>query len=93
MVCAARGRALPALPRQAWLIRDEAAYRIVAAGLGLAIVPQEAAAPEAAAYNLVLLPLVEDWAERRFVICLRSESSSSASALRLAEHLDNASAS
>ncbi|MEO9150389.1 MAG: LysR substrate-binding domain-containing protein [Burkholderiaceae bacterium] len=93
MVCAARGRALPALHGQGRLSRDEVAYHIVAAGLGLAIVPQEAAAPQAAAHNRVLLPLAEDWAERRFVICSRSESTLSASAWRLAEHLANASAS
>ena len=47
----------------------DAACRIVAAGLGLAVMPREAVG--AAAQGLVLLPLAEPWAERRFVVCSR----------------------
>jgi DNA-binding transcriptional LysR family regulator len=50
----------------------DAACRIVAAGLGLAILPREAAAPHADAGRLALVALDEPWAERRFVLCHRA---------------------
>ena len=64
----------------------DAACRIVAAGLGLAILPREAAAPHADAGRLALVALDEPWAERRFVLCHRAGPLLSASArLLLAE--------
>ncbi len=65
----------------------DAACRIVAAGLGLAIMPLEAIAPRMAENGLVLLPLHERWAERRFVVCSREEGSISATSRLLMEHL------
>jgi DNA-binding transcriptional LysR family regulator len=65
----------------------DAACRIVAAGLGLAIMPREAIAPDARSAGLVLLPLGDAWAERCFVICSRSDATLSASARLLVEHL------
>jgi DNA-binding transcriptional LysR family regulator len=65
----------------------DAACRIVAAGLGHAVMPREAIAPGAAAAGLVLLPLAEPWAERRFVVCSRPEAGLSATARLLVEHL------
>ncbi len=65
----------------------DAGCRIVAAGLGIAILPREAAAPHAEASGLVLVPLAEDWAVRRFVVCSRGDDTLPASARRLAEHL------
>ncbi len=65
----------------------DAGCRIVAAGLGLAILPREATAAHAAASGLVMVPLADAWAERRFVVCHRAENLLSASARRLAEHL------
>jgi DNA-binding transcriptional LysR family regulator len=51
----------------------DAACRIVAAGLGVAIVPHEAVSPVAQATGLVLRPLAEPWAERRLAIVSRAE--------------------
>lgn len=65
----------------------DAACRIVAAGLGLAVLPREATAPHAAASGLVLVPLRDDWAVRRFVICTRPEAMVSATARLLVGHL------
>src|SRR5437667_232173 len=48
-----------------------AACRIVAAGLGLAVLPREAVGPDVHAAGLVQLPLHEPWVERRFVVCSR----------------------
>jgi DNA-binding transcriptional LysR family regulator len=68
----------------------DAACRIVAAGLGLAVLPLEATAPHAAAHGLVMLPLTDDWAERKFVICTRPEALLSATTRLLVDHLRRA---
>ncbi|WP_395703661.1 LysR family transcriptional regulator [Aquabacterium sp.] len=65
----------------------DAACRIVAAGLGLAILPREAAEPHAVASGLVMVPLTDDWCERRFVICSRPEATLSATTRLLVAHL------
>ncbi len=65
----------------------DAACRLVAAGLGLAILPREAAAPHAAAGRLSLVPLAEAWALRQFVIVSRPQPLLSASAALLAAFL------
>jgi len=68
----------------------DAACRIVAAGLGLAILPQEATAPHVAANGLVMVPLADDWAERRFVVCTRDDALLSATTRLLVQHLQEA---
>jgi DNA-binding transcriptional LysR family regulator len=65
----------------------DAACRIVAAGLGIAVMPHEATAPHAAAAGLALVPLSNPWAERRFVVCSRPHTLLSATARLLVEHL------
>ena len=65
----------------------DTACRIVAAGLGLAILPREAAAPHAGAGRLRLVPLDEAWATRRFVVVSRPDPLCSSSARLLAGHL------
>lgn len=65
----------------------DAACRIVSAGLGLAVLPREATADTAQAAGLKLLPLVEPWALRRFVVCARAEATLSPSARLLLAHL------
>ena len=65
----------------------DAACRIVAAGLGLAVVPREVAVPHAGAGRLALVPLTDAWAVRRFVIATRPEPLRSASARLLAGQL------
>jgi DNA-binding transcriptional LysR family regulator len=68
----------------------DAACRIVAAGLGLAVLPREAAVPHAGAGRLALVPLSDAWAVRRFVVATRPQPLRSASARLLAEHLQAA---
>jgi DNA-binding transcriptional LysR family regulator len=65
----------------------DAACRIVAAGLGLAILPREAAGPHADAGRLCLVPLTDDWALRRFVVAHRPGQWLPASARLLLDHL------
>jgi DNA-binding transcriptional LysR family regulator len=65
----------------------DAGVRIVAAGLGVAILPFEASSAQVAASGLVMLPLAETWAERRFVIVAREDPWLSAAARLLLTHL------
>jgi DNA-binding transcriptional LysR family regulator len=65
----------------------DAACRIVAAGLGLAILPREAISPTAGATGLAMVPLADAWAVRRFVICSRAVETMSASSRVLTKHL------
>jgi len=65
----------------------DSACRIVAAGLGLAILPREATAPFAQSAGLAMVPLADAWAERRFVVVARGEGTLGASARQLMEHL------
>ena len=65
----------------------DAACRIVAAGLGLAILPSQAVAPVAAATGLVSRPLAEPWAARRFVVVSRPQGTQTATARLLLKHL------
>ena len=50
----------------------DAAYRIVAAQLALAIVPREEASPSQQALGLKVIPLRDAWAKRQFVITVRN---------------------
>jgi DNA-binding transcriptional LysR family regulator len=68
----------------------DAAARIVAAGLGPAILPREAVAQHAAASGLALVPLTDAWAQRRFVVCVRADGAASAATRLLAESLRDA---
>jgi DNA-binding transcriptional LysR family regulator len=65
----------------------EAALRVVRAGLAISLVPREVARGPAEAMGLRLVPLAEDWAERRFIICFRDPQSLSPAAQLLVEHL------
>lgn len=65
----------------------DAGVRIVAAGLGVAILPFEASSAQVAASGLVMLPLAEPWAERRFVIVAREDPWLPATARLLLTHL------
>ncbi len=65
----------------------DAGARIAAAGLGLAILPLEAAAPQVAALRLIMVPLNEPWAKRRFVLLTRGDEWLSAASRALVAHL------
>lgn len=65
----------------------DAACRIIAAGLGLGVLPREVAVPHAGAGRLALVPLAEDWAVRRFVVATRPAPLRSATASLLADDL------
>jgi DNA-binding transcriptional LysR family regulator len=65
----------------------DAASRMVAAGLGVAILPRDVATPHAGAGQLALVPLAEAWATRQLVLVARPEPGLSPAARLLAEAL------
>lgn len=65
----------------------EAVVRIAAAGFGVAILTAEVAEPFARDLPVKLIPLSDQWARRRFVICFRKEPYVSRAALLVAEAL------
>jgi len=70
----------------------DAGCRLVAAGLGQAILPRETAAPHAGSGRLALVTLDEPWAVRRFVVVRRPPPLQSAGATRLGAFLQAAAA-
>lgn len=65
----------------------DAACRIVAANLAVAIVPREAARPFVKAFGVRAIPLSDEWAQRRFVICMQDRSRLTVPARLLVESL------
>jgi DNA-binding transcriptional LysR family regulator len=65
----------------------DAACAMVAAGLGVTILPKLAAAPFVAAGNLVPVQLNDAWAKRQLFICRRSDQPLHPAAQLLFEHL------
>ncbi len=68
----------------------DAACRLVAAGLGRAVLPREAVSAVAQATGLVMLPLAEPWAERRFIVASRPPATLSATTRLLVQTLAQA---
>jgi DNA-binding transcriptional LysR family regulator len=65
----------------------EAALHVVRAGLAISLVPREVVERQGAGDGLAVVPLAEDWAERRFVVCFRDADQLSLAARALMEHL------
>lgn len=65
----------------------DAALRVVAANLGVSVVPMEVGAPYSAPLGIRMVPLANEWAERRFAICFVSPATLQPAAERLLEHL------
>ena len=65
----------------------DAASRMVAAGLGVAVLPAAAIAPQLQHLPLQALPLAEDWADRTHYLALRTGTDAPAAARTLAQAL------
>lgn len=61
--------------------------RMVQAGLGIAVLPEEAARSFAATMGLRLVPLSDEWAQRRMHVCVRDYSALPAAARQFVDHL------
>jgi DNA-binding transcriptional LysR family regulator len=84
-----------ALARRAWRLRIrvsgfDALCMMVSSGLGVGILPESVARRNAEAIGFRICELRDAWAERRFMICVRSRAALTAPALRLLEHLHRA---
>ena len=65
----------------------EAVCRMVQAGLGLGLLPYQAASVLGKGLGLAVRPLTEEWAERRMLICVRKERAANSSVAKLLTYL------
>ena len=65
----------------------EAVCRMVEAGLGIGLLPFQAAQLLGAAMGLVVRPLADEWAERRMLVCVRKDRPVNSSLTKLLDHL------
>jgi DNA-binding transcriptional LysR family regulator len=65
----------------------DAALRVVAADLGVSVVPLEVGGRTAAGLDVRMIPLSDAWAERSFAICFRQFETLPAASQRLVAHL------
>ena len=68
----------------------DAVCAMVAAGLGIGVIPATAAEPYRASGRILAIGLADDWAWRELFLCARSEGTLHAAAQRLFDHLAGA---
>lgn len=65
----------------------DAAFRVVAAGLGVSVVPVEVSTAYGPQLGVRIIPLTDAWAQRRFIVCFKSFEMLQPAAQRMVEHL------
>jgi DNA-binding transcriptional LysR family regulator len=65
----------------------DAAFRVVAAGLGISVVPRQVAHLYVSAGQVRIIPLLNHWAHREFAICFRRQTDLTPAAERLMDFL------
>ncbi len=65
----------------------DATFRVVAANLGISVVPAEVGGTYARIFAMKIIPLTDPWAERRFAICFKDYEALQPAAQRLVDHL------
>lgn len=65
----------------------DAAFRVVAAGLGISVVPREISHIYTVSGQVQIVKLMNEWAQRRFAICFRNLSDLTPAAERLLDYL------
>jgi DNA-binding transcriptional LysR family regulator len=65
----------------------DAAFRVVAANLGISVVPAEVGETYIPTLGIKVIPLTEPWAQRRFVVCYRDFATLQPAAQRMVDHL------
>jgi DNA-binding transcriptional LysR family regulator len=66
----------------------DAAFRVVAANLGISVLPTEVGSSYARLHGIKVIPLSDAWARRRFVVCFRDFDSLQPAAQKMVEHLE-----
>jgi DNA-binding transcriptional LysR family regulator len=65
----------------------DAAFRVVAANLGISVVPVEVGDAYRPTLGIQLIPLTDPWAQRRFIVCYRNFDALQPAAQRMVDHL------
>ncbi|SDO35287.1 transcriptional regulator, LysR family [Rhodoferax sp. OV413] len=65
----------------------DAAFRGVAANLGVSVVPVEVGGPFAALLGLHVIPLTDSWAQRQFAVCFQNLDGLQPAVRRMVDHL------
>ena len=65
----------------------DAAFRVVAANLGISVVPVEVGDAYKPTLGIQLIPLTDPWAQRRFIVCFRNLEALQPAAQRMVDHL------
>lgn len=65
----------------------DAALRVVAANLGISVIPHQVSLMHAARGEIKVIPLTDAWARRRFAVCFREQASLTPAAQRMVEFL------
>ncbi|HVW53626.1 MAG TPA: LysR family transcriptional regulator [Trinickia sp.] len=65
----------------------DATFRVVAANLGISVVPAEVGRTYARLFDMKIVALTDPWAERRFAVCFKDYEALQPAARRLVEHL------
>ncbi|MGF7190939.1 DNA-binding transcriptional LysR family regulator [Robbsia andropogonis] len=65
----------------------DAAFRVVASGLGISVIPVEVATTYQSVFKVKIIPLTDTWTKRNFVVCFKQFNFLQAPAKALVEHL------
>jgi len=65
----------------------DAAFRVVAANLGISVIPVEVGAAYASMLGIKIIPLTDTWAERSFAVCFQNFDALQPAAQRMVDHL------
>jgi DNA-binding transcriptional LysR family regulator len=65
----------------------DAAFRVVAANLGVGVIPVEVGGRYAESLGVKLIPLTDAWAQRRFAICFQDMDALQPAVRRMVDHL------
>jgi DNA-binding transcriptional LysR family regulator len=65
----------------------DAALRVVAAGLGIGVIPRQVSHGFSQQHGIKVIALSDPWAQRRFAVCFRDRAALTPAAMRMVEHL------
>jgi 2-hydroxychromene-2-carboxylate isomerase/DNA-binding transcriptional LysR family regulator len=65
----------------------DAALRVVAAGLGIGVIPRQVTRGFHEQQSIKVIALTDPWTQRRFAVCFRDRAALTPAALRMVEHL------